>query len=82
MPTYVYRTYPPVGSGIEPQEFEVEQSIHDNSLLTDPRTGLPVKRVIKGGYVYVAKTKSSSSPSPSPSPSSSPSCCGGGCGCH
>jgi hypothetical protein len=73
MPIYVYRTYPPEGSVVASKEFEVEQSIHANALVTDPESGFPVKRVISGGYVYLPNSKGT--------PSSS-SCCGGGCGCH
>jgi predicted nucleic acid-binding Zn ribbon protein len=78
MPIYTYRTYPPEGSGVEPKEFELEQSIHDNSLVTDPESGFPVKRVIKAGYVYIAGGKGYSPDSGS----SESTCCGGGCGCH
>lgn len=84
MPIFTYRTYPPVGSGVESREFDLEQSMDDNILITDSETGFPVKRVVKGGHIYASSSKyDSSNPSPPASSSvSSSSCCGGGCGCH
>jgi predicted nucleic acid-binding Zn ribbon protein len=76
MPIYTYRTYPPEGSGVEPREFELEQSMAENSLVTDPESGYPVKRVFKAGHIFIANTK------PEPTPRGRASCCGRGCGCH
>ena len=48
MTTYIYETIPE-NPGDEPRRFEVQQSMSDSPLKTDPETGLPVKRVITGG---------------------------------
>ncbi len=73
MPTYVYRTLE------EPYfEFEVKQSMHDEPLKVHPETGVPVRRVIKGGY-GIMQTGNSSQPAPS---SGGGGCCGGACGCR
>jgi hypothetical protein len=72
MPTYVYRTCPPADSGVEPWDFEVKQSIHDQPLSVDPDSGFAVKRVITGGHVQSSGVKRGGGGG----------CCGGGCGCH
>jgi predicted nucleic acid-binding Zn ribbon protein len=48
MATYVYETIPPNAKS-KPRRFEVEQKMSDPPLKTDPKTGLPVRRVISGG---------------------------------
>jgi len=48
MAIYVYETIPKK-KGQKPRRFEVEQSMKDDALTKDPKTGLPVKRVITGG---------------------------------
>jgi predicted nucleic acid-binding Zn ribbon protein len=47
MPTYVYET---TDASKPVRRFEVQQSIHDEPLKVDPKTGEPVRRVISGGY--------------------------------
>jgi len=49
MPTYVYETIPS-GSGQRVRRFEVKQSMKDAPLRFDPESGLPVRRVISGGF--------------------------------
>lgn len=49
MPVYIYETIP-TDSGEPPRQFEVKQSMNDDALTLDPETGLPVRRVISGGY--------------------------------
>lgn len=76
MPTYVYETIPQI-PGVEPRRFELRQSMNDAPLTTDPVTGEPVRRVISGGFGYMAQRRSS--------PSSTPVATGGcapGCACH
>ncbi len=74
MPIYVYETTDPS----KPiRRFELQQSMKDEALRVDPKTGEPVRRVISGGYgVHV------------PGGSAGPSVgsvgshgCGPGCGC-
>ena len=48
MPTYVYETIPQK-KGQRPRQFEVVQKMSDSPLTEDPKTGLPVKRVVTGG---------------------------------
>lgn len=48
MAVYVYETIP-TKKGQKPRRFEVEQKMSDPPLKKDPKTGLPVKRVIVGG---------------------------------
>ena len=47
MPTYVYET---TDISKPVRRFEVQQSIHDEPLKVDPKTGEAVRRVISGGY--------------------------------
>jgi predicted nucleic acid-binding Zn ribbon protein len=48
MATYIYETIP-ADTKTKPRRFEVEQRMSDPPLKTDPKTGLPVRRVIVGG---------------------------------
>ncbi len=48
MAIYVYETIPK-NPNAKPRRFEVEQRMSDAPLKTDPKTGLPVRRVIIGG---------------------------------
>ena len=48
MATYVYETIPK-NAKTKPRRFEIEQKMTDPPLKTDPKTGLPVRRVISGG---------------------------------
>ena len=48
MATYIYETVPK-NPKAKPRRFEVEQKMSAPALKTDPKTGLPVRRVIVGG---------------------------------
>ena len=48
MSTYIYETIP-TNPKQKPRRFEVQQKMSDPALTHDPKTGLPVKRVITGG---------------------------------
>ena len=48
MATYVYETIPSKPKQA-PRRFEVQQKMSDPPLKKDPKTGLPVRRVIVGG---------------------------------
>ena len=48
MATYVYETIPRNPKS-KPRRFEIEQKMSDPPLEADPKTGLPVRRVITGG---------------------------------
>src|SRR5437588_3706698 len=74
MPVYVYET---IDSAKPKRRFEVQQSMRDEPLKTDPETGKPVRRVISGGYGILQKgTAENSARAPKHS------CGSGGCGCH
>jgi hypothetical protein len=79
MATYIYETIPEK-AGEAPRRFEAQQSMKEDPLSHDPESGLPVKRVITGGYGFVSAPRDSDV-SPPPVPSSG-SGCGAGCGCH
>jgi predicted nucleic acid-binding Zn ribbon protein len=48
MAIYIYETIPK-NPKQKPRRFEIEQKMSDPALTTDPKTGLPVRRVITGG---------------------------------
>ena len=48
MATYIYETIPSNPKD-KPRRFEVQQRMSDPPLKKDPKTGLPVRRVITGG---------------------------------
>jgi hypothetical protein len=50
MATYVYETLARTAKGTPVRRFEHIQSMKDAALTTDPETGLPVRRVVMGGY--------------------------------
>lgn len=77
MPTYIYETIPSRPDEVS-RRFEVKQSMKESPLERDPETGVPVRRVISGGFApLVGGGDSSSTPAPAPSRHS----CGSACGC-
>ena len=48
MATYIYETIPR-NPNARSRRFEVEQKMSDPPLKVEPRTGLPVRRIIVGG---------------------------------
>ncbi|MFT3870084.1 MAG: zinc ribbon domain-containing protein [Nibricoccus sp.] len=72
MPTYIYETVPKK-SGAKTKRFEIKQSMKDKPLTKHPETGEPVRRVIAGGYGFIAQK---SAPPPRAS------CCRGGGDCN
>lgn len=77
MATYVYETIPQ-RDGEQPRRFEVVQSMKDAALTRDPETGLPVRRVISGGFGLMKAAEKSSGPNIV----SAPAPCAPGCACH
>ena len=55
MATYVYETIPKK-PGQKPRQFEFEQKMSDPALTHDPKTGLPVRRLIIGGSLITRGT--------------------------
>lgn len=54
MATYIYETVPK-NSKARSRRFEVEQKMSDPPLKVDPKSGLPVRRVITGGSGIVTR---------------------------
>lgn len=77
MATYVYETIPR-NAGETPRRFEVQQSMKDAPLTRDPDTGETVKRVISGGFGYMAAAGGK----PQPAVTAGPAPCAAGCACH
>ena len=57
MVTYIYETIPKT-SNEEAERFEWQQSIHDDALISHPKTGVPVRRVVAGGLGYISSKSS------------------------
>jgi predicted nucleic acid-binding Zn ribbon protein len=74
MPIYVYETVKRPA-----RRYEIKQSMKDAALAVHPETGEEIRRVITGGFGYMAKGKGSA---PAPAPSGGGHCCGHSCGCH
>jgi predicted nucleic acid-binding Zn ribbon protein len=55
MPTYIYETTDPTKPV---RNFEVRQSVHDEPLRSDPKTGEAARRVISAGYSLLIRGKS------------------------
>ena len=54
MAIYVYETIPQK-KGEKPRTFEVEQKMSEPALTHDPKTGVPVRRVIVGGSGLITR---------------------------
>ncbi|MEM9160256.1 MAG: zinc ribbon domain-containing protein [Verrucomicrobiota bacterium] len=78
MATYIYETIPE-STGEKPERFEFQQSMMDDPLTEHPQTGIPVRRVITGGYGFNVSVSGKSAATPSSN--SSGSCCAGSCDC-
>lgn len=84
MATYVYETIPQKPEDAV-RRFEVRQSMNDQPLTHDPESGLPVKRVILGGFGIMTKGAAPAAqgcgggecamPAPGGHTCSSPFCC-------
>jgi predicted nucleic acid-binding Zn ribbon protein len=75
MATYIYETIP-AGPDHKPERFEVVQRMADAPLTRHPASGEPVRRVITGGFGFMAAgTKSEAGPSAA-------AACAPGCACH
>ena len=48
MATYIYETIPR-RKGEKPRQFEYVQKMTDTALTHEPKTGIPVRRIIVGG---------------------------------
>lgn len=75
MTTYVYETIPQK-PGDDVVYFEFQQSMKDAPLERHPESGVPVRRVMLGGYGVLSRGGAG------PSVSDAGHSCGSGCGCH
>lgn len=57
MTTYIYETIPS-NADEKPEVFEVQQNMNDEPLTKHPETGVPVRRVIVGGFGPLTKKSS------------------------
>jgi len=88
MATYVYETIPQKPSDAVVQ-FEIKQSMKDDPLTKHPESGVPVRRVISGGYGLIGANTGRSGEGAGEAPAAKPAghthggggCCGGACGC-
>jgi predicted nucleic acid-binding Zn ribbon protein len=71
MPIYVYETVKRPA-----RRYEIKQSMKDDALRVHPETGEEIRRVITGGYGYIAKGRGSAAPA------AAHGCGHGSCGCH
>jgi predicted nucleic acid-binding Zn ribbon protein len=67
--TYLYETIPAV-EGDPVQQFEIQQAMSDMPLTQHPETGVPIRRVILGGWGLVTEK-----------PAMPKTCCTPGSGC-
>jgi len=77
MATYLYETIPAKEGG-QSETFEIQQSMKDAPLTKHPQSGVPVRRVITGGFGFVSKG-GTAPVAPRPPAGGG---CGSGCGCH
>lgn len=70
MTTYIYETIPE-RAGTKPKQYELRQSMADAPLTRHPETGEPIRRVIAGGYGFIAQKAAPP-----------PQACGGQCACY
>jgi hypothetical protein len=75
MATYVYETIPQ-SPAETPERFEVVQSMRESPLQRHPATGVPVRRVVTGGFGLMGV--GGKLPSATPAAAA----CSPGCACH
>ena len=76
MPTYLYETLPEDPS-VAPERFEIKQSMKDPALTRHPESGVPVRRVLVGGFAPMGLGKALPPPPAACAPRRHP----GGCSC-
>ncbi len=75
MPTYLYETVPST-AGEPAEQFELRQGFDEPPLEAHPASGVPVRRVISGGFGLMSRGGGGSAPS-----ATAPGCGPGACGC-
>ena len=76
MPTYLYETLTE-DPAVALERFEVKQSMKYPALTHHPQTGVPVRRVLVGGFAPMGLGKAQAAPPAACGPRGHP----GGCGC-
>ena len=79
MATYIYETTDPKRPV---RQFEIQQSMKDNPLTKHPETGEAIRRVITGGFGYMAGGNIPKHADMQRASRSSGGSCGTGCACH
>ena len=79
MATYIYETTDPKKPV---RQFELQQSMKDAPLTKHPETGEPIRRVITGGFGYVASGNAPTHADMQRATKRGGGGCGTGCGCH
>ncbi len=74
MPTYLYETLPEDPT-LAPECFELKQSMKDPALTRHPETGVPVRRVLVGGFAPMGLGKPAARPPAASAPRSHPGAC-------
>lgn len=74
MPTYLYETLPE-DPAVAPERFELKQSMKDAALTRHPETGVPVRRVLVGGFAPMGLGNHAAAPAKAARPHP------GGCSC-
>ena len=77
MPTYIYETTDETKPA---RHFEIRQSMKDEPLTNHPENGEPIRRVISGGFGYMAKGNAPRHADMQRN--NGGGSCGTGCGCH
>jgi predicted nucleic acid-binding Zn ribbon protein len=77
MPTYIYETTDETKPA---RHFEIQQSMKDEPLTKHPETGEAIRRVISGGFGYMAKGNAPRHADMQRNMGTGS--CGTGCGCH
>ena len=79
MATYIYETTDPTKPV---RQFELQQSVKEAPLTQHPETGEAIRRVITGGFGYMAAGNAPRHADMQRSMGSGGGGCGTGCGCH
>ena len=75
MTTYVYETILSK-AGEKPRYFEIKQSMNAKPLTKHPESGVPIRRVVLGGFGVLSSGKTGGGSS------LGSACCGPNCGCQ
>lgn len=75
MPIYIYESIPQT-PGEQPRYYEIAQRMTDEPLTRHPETGVPLRRIFRGGFSVGMSRRPSGSSGGCCGPSSGSGCCG------